>query len=152
MKKMVIKRLLTTAACCQVAVLERDLQPDGWTEEVLTQFLATADTTGFGMLVACEGERVIGYLIYQSLDVAELLRLGVDRVYQGRGVGQSLVCAWLSFVHTPTAMLEVRADNAPAIALYEKMGFDRIHIRRGYYKDAHGTCDAWIMQKVLADT
>jgi hypothetical protein len=40
-------------------------------------------------------------------------------------------------------MLEVRADNAGAIALYERFGFERISVRRGYYP---GGVDAWVMR------
>ena len=41
-------------------------------------------------------------------------------------------------------LLEVRADNAPAIALYERHGFDRIAVRRRYYQP--GDVDAWVMR------
>jgi ribosomal-protein-alanine N-acetyltransferase len=33
------------------------------------------------------------------------------------------------------AHLEVRAGNAPAIAMYESMGYRRVGVRRGYYAD-----------------
>jgi ribosomal-protein-alanine N-acetyltransferase len=41
--------------------------------------------------------------------------------------------------------LEVRADNAHAIALYEHHGFHRIGVRRGYYQPS-GT-DAVVMRR-----
>ena len=41
-------------------------------------------------------------------------------------------------------MLEVRADNEPAIALYRSFGFDRIAVRRRYYQP--GDIDAHIMR------
>ena len=43
-------------------------------------------------------------------------------------------------------MLEVRADNAPAMAMYKKYGFSEISVRRGYY----GGVDAIIMERSLA--
>ena len=39
--------------------------------------------------------------------------------------------------------LEVRTSNEPAIRLYEKYGFQRVGLRRGYYTDTHE--DALIM-------
>jgi ribosomal-protein-alanine N-acetyltransferase len=44
------------------------------------------------------------------------------------------------------ATLEVRANNAPAIALYERAGFATVHVRKRYYQDNNEdalvmTCD-----------
>jgi ribosomal-protein-alanine N-acetyltransferase len=49
----------------------------------------------------------------------------------------------LSFV-----TLEVRAGNAPAIALYEKHGFQRVGLRRNYYERPKE--DALIMTKFFS--
>ena len=43
-------------------------------------------------------------------------------------------------------MLEVRADNAPALALYERNGFERLALRRGYYGPG---ADAVVMRRRL---
>ena len=45
-----------------------------------------------------------------------------------------------------SVFLEVRADNPPAQAMYERFGFERIGVRRRYYDD--GT-DAYTMVRRL---
>lgn len=45
-----------------------------------------------------------------------------------------------------TAWLEVRASNAGAVSLYEKLSFTRTAVRRGYYSDGE---DAIVMCKEL---
>ena len=41
-------------------------------------------------------------------------------------------------------LLEVRAENTAAQSLYEKAGFERIGIRRGYYRP--GGTDALVLR------
>lgn len=45
------------------------------------------------------------------------------------------------------ALLEVQADNAPALALYERAGWRQLHVRRRYYQP--GDVDALILGKTL---
>lgn len=131
----------------QVARLEHALHADAWGLDVLSDLPTTL--VGFGMLGVYDEQddkQLVGYLIYQALDVSELLRLGVDKAYQGQGIGARLTQAWLDGIDTPTALLEVRADNTPAIALYHKLGFKQIHVRKGYYRDEQGVVDGLIME------
>jgi ribosomal-protein-alanine N-acetyltransferase len=48
-----------------------------------------------------------------------------------------------------TMLLEVRPSNRPAQQLYERYGFERIGIRRGYYPAHGGREDALVMRIAL---
>ena len=56
-----------------------------------------------------------------------------------QGVAEEILGAFLRFgeAHLAFLTLEVRASNAPAIALYEKMGFETVGRRKNYYADLH---------------
>ena len=137
----------------KIAVIEFDLQADAWQASALFE-LSTQDNLGFGVLGAYRDDKLVGYLIYQSplsSGIAEILRLGVAKSCQRQGIARLLMTAWLELDCVKTAescLLEVRADNIPAIALYQAFGFTQIAVRKGYYKDKNGACDALILQRV----
>ena len=88
--------------------------------------------------VAVDGERVIGYAgAFLLAPDSDVQTIAVSPRDQGRGVGAVLL-AWL--IERAAAqgcrqmLLEVRSDNAPAIAMYERFGFERISVRRDYYE------------------
>lgn len=67
---------------------------------------------------------------------AELEGVFVDRAYRRQGIGSALVAAcmtWAANAGTTTVRLEVRASNAPALALYQRYGFSTTGRRRAYY-------------------
>jgi ribosomal-protein-alanine N-acetyltransferase len=85
-----------------------------------------------------------------AADQAEILTVGVVPAAQRRGLARRMLAALSEEAHRRGArelFLEVRVDNAPAIALYESEGFTRIGHRRGYYD--HGRVDALTMRKAL---
>ena len=75
------------------------------------------------------------------------LGMGVRDAWQGKGVGTALMKAALDLADNWLGLrrleLRVYTDNAPAITLYRKFGFEiegthRAHaIRNGVYVDAH---------------
>lgn len=92
------------------------------------------------------GGEVRGYAGYWfDGDDAELMTIGVVAESQGRGIATALLTALIDdATHTTGAqrmLLEVRTDNEPALAVYRKLGFYRIGLRRHYYqpenKDAY---------------
>ncbi|MDO5650785.1 MAG: GNAT family N-acetyltransferase [Moraxella sp.] len=144
-----------------IAELESKLQPtDAWTVQDLNELWANRAATGFGGLgifvasddtvvnaAANTTAKLTAYLLYQVLDVAEILRVGTDKAYQSQRLAYRLLSAWLAELSVD-CLLEVRADNQAAIALYHKLDFKTIHVRRGYYKNIDSTrTDAWVMQK-----
>ena len=100
-------------------------------------------------LVAVEDGELAGYVGSQSvMGEADMMNLAVKPEYRRRGVGEKLVqklAEELKAQKVYCLTLEVRASNAPAIALYEKLGFVPVGRRPGYYRSPRE--DALILRK-----
>ena len=75
----------------------------------------------------------------------EIHTIGVDPAYQGRGIGRRLLDKLLNVAAGAVVHLEVRTDNAPAIALYRSVGFADVGLRRRYYRISGA--DAYTMRR-----
>ena len=75
---------------------------------------------------------------------AHILNISVAPNEQGQGIGRRMLehLIELATGKAETIFLEVRPSNVGAIALYEKMGFNEIGVRKGYYPATHGREDA----------
>ena len=76
--------------------------------------------------------------------------IAVAPTAQGQGLGRRLLDALLDEGRRREAtevLLEVRADNEAAQALYRRAGFDRIGLRRAYYQP--GGIDALVLRLKL---
>ncbi|OLF12497.1 ribosomal protein S18-alanine N-acetyltransferase [Actinophytocola xanthii] len=138
----------------RVAELERQLfaGDDPWSESVLRSELdhghhylgAYVDHSAERTLVGYAGISVVG----TPRDAeASVHTIGVDPAWQGRGVGRALLEGLLAVADEFRApvFLEVRTDNAPAIALYRAHGFTTIGLRRRYYQPSGA--DAFTMAR-----
>lgn len=127
---------------------------DAWTYKTLVEMLEQ-DSVSMLLVYAAEGraDKVIGYCLYQVLfEQAEILRIGTHPNYQRQGIASQIFAQLneeLISNQVESLLLEVRANNAPAIALYEQQAFAVIHKRKGYYQVPHQpVIDALIMQKI----
>jgi [ribosomal protein S18]-alanine N-acetyltransferase len=75
----------------------------------------------------------------------EIHTIGVDPAYQGRGIGRRLLDELLNVAEGAVVHLEVRTDNATAIALYRSVGFTEVGLRRRYYRVSGA--DAYTMRR-----
>jgi [ribosomal protein S18]-alanine N-acetyltransferase len=75
----------------------------------------------------------------------EIHTIGVDTEFQGQGFGRGLLDHLLGIAAGDPVFLEVRTDNAAAIALYERVGFTRIGVRKRYYRVSGA--DAYTMRR-----
>ena len=133
----------------EVAALERICFPDPWSRELLSQELEN-DLSAF--LVALDGEgSVVGYAgIQVVLDEGTVTDIAVRPDWRRRGVASRLLGVFEEFARgngLAFLTLEVRASNAPAIALYEGRGFETAGRRRNYYLSPRE--DAVIMTKTF---
>lgn len=72
---------------------------------------------------------------------ARILSIGVSPDAQGLGIGKGLLLMALSYLEkskVPTVRLEVRADNWPALTLYDQTGFYEV----GRTRDSQGV---WVI-------
>ena len=118
-----------------VAALERICFPaDPWSVEL---FQAALDSPNTSVLLA-QGEdgALLGYAVLSAiLDEGNLDNIAVAPQARRRGVADALLSTLtgLGREHLARLMLEVRASNAAAIALYEKHGFIPVGRRKNYY-------------------
>lgn len=129
-----------------VVRLEDDLfDDDRWTARTYWSELGQLDTRHY--LVAVDDGVVQGYAGFCDYpDEGFVQTIAVARQAQGKGLGARLLQALLDEAarrRQSRVLLEVRADNAPAIALYERFGFRRSGVRRGYYQPSGA--DALVM-------
>ncbi len=86
-------------------------------------------------------------------DEAELLTIATDPQMQGQGLGRACLLRYESLAVAKGAtsfFLEVADDNAPALALYRRAGYQEAARRRGYYHVPDGRrLDALILRKTL---
>ncbi|GAB2715287.1 GNAT family N-acetyltransferase [Halomonas garicola] len=106
----------------------------------LCEAMETKDGRVLGVMAAgASGQAPLlaGYLWLARLPFdAEIQALGVVPDYRGRGVGDALVraaCEAAGHWQSERLLLEVRAGNAAAIALYKRHGFGVDGRRRDYY-------------------
>jgi len=96
---------------------------------------------------AQEGEKLIGFIVLcGAAGQWEVLNLAVSAAYQRQGIATALMRHALAAVNHAQVTLEVSTANQAAQALYNKMGFVILGVRKKFYKD--GT-DALIMGNVL---
>lgn len=134
-----------------VCAIEQVVQPYPWSRGNFTDAMAS----GYCCRVEEVAGRLVSYAVLMPvMDEAELLNIGVAASAQRKGLGRAMLAeqmAWARMHGMQRIFLEVRVSNLPAIALYRKLGFTEIGMRRGYYLSASGKEDALIMASELND-
>ena len=119
----------------QVAELEKLCFADPWSEKSIASELGNIWSY---WIVALDGERVVGYIGSQSsVDETDVMNVAVHPDYCRRGIAESLIECLIRELKnrgSHALMLEVRDSNEPAIALYEKLGFRQVGLRKNYYQ------------------
>jgi ribosomal-protein-alanine N-acetyltransferase len=145
---------LTKADAHRCAELEALLFPgdDPWPTTAFVRELA-ADHNHY--VAAREDGLLIGYGGISRLGRTppfeyEIHTIGVDPAYQGRGVGRRMLDELLKIAADSVVHLEVRTDNATAVALYRSVGFTEVGLRKRYYRISGA--DAYTMRRAAPTT
>jgi ribosomal-protein-alanine N-acetyltransferase len=120
----------------QVIAIERRAFATPWS---LAMFVLELSKPSSLCLAATDADsgRLVGHLVLARYDIVwHLMNVAVDPVHQGQGIGRALLEAMIERVGTDEQYtLEVRTSNAPAIHLYETLGFRSAGKRPRYYRD-----------------
>jgi ribosomal-protein-alanine N-acetyltransferase len=117
-----------------------------WSTAHIQSSLTLNTTKGW---VAGKDSQLIGFVLLQCIGYeAEILTFCVHPAVQRTGTGQRLLNAAMNSGVT-RIFLEVAADNIAACSLYEKLGFQKFGIRKGYYKRANTAVDAILYQVAI---
>ena len=132
-----------------VMAIERVAYEFPWTENILR------DCFKYGYVCKVYESRagIIGYgFISIGAGECHFLNICVAPPHQKHGHGAHLVAQLLEIARAAqvrTALLEVRASNTAAFRLYDKLGFNEIGMRKGYYPARAGREDALVLAREL---
>ncbi len=125
------KSHLAQVAELDKAYFSRPWSQDSWENELY-------NTTVSLVVAETEEGYVLGYgVLGVILDEGCLEKLAVREECRRQGVAQAILGSYLRYGEENLAFitLEVREDNAPAIALYAKNGFTEVGRRKNYYSE-----------------
>jgi ribosomal-protein-alanine acetyltransferase len=115
-----------------MAQIEAQAMQGGWTR---AQLAAELDNPRATVLVAETQNRVLGHgIAWLVADEVHILDVCVSPRARRQGIGSRLVTGLLEIGSGP-GLLEVRAGNTGAIALYTSLGFAPVGTRPRYYRD-----------------
>lgn len=135
----------------QVIAIESAVYPHPWSRGNFVDSLkAQYDAT-----VCLSGEKILAYwLLMHAPDASHLLNFSVEPSHQRQGLGSKLLNRLLRVLRdrsVDAVVLEVRPTNSGALNLYDRAGFERIGVRRGYYPAADRQReDAIVMRRDLS--
>lgn len=140
--------------CEQVYEIARLSLPEHWSLEGIRDVL-NYDNNIYYVSVEKDddisADKVIGFGgIMIVADEAELLNIAVAESARGRGIATDILSRLITDVEEADCvrlLLEVRSNNIAAFSLYEKLGFEKLGIRKNYYSNPID--DAIIMAREL---
>ena len=137
---------MNPAHVAQIVELEKICFSDPWSEKSIASEL---DNKLAFWLVATEGDTVAGYIGSQTvMDETDMMNVAVHPDFRRRGIAEALVNGLVEELKNKGShclTLEVRASNEPAKALYGKLGFVQVGLRKNYYRNPRE--DALILRK-----
>jgi ribosomal-protein-alanine N-acetyltransferase len=133
----------------EVAKIEQLSYAFPWSENIFRDCLRV----GYTCRALDLAGQIIGYGVMSvGAGEAHILNVCVRDEFRNLGFGRRLLEQLLERAAgsgVGEAFLEVRPSNLAAIRLYQRLGFEQIGIRRGYYQAPDGREDAIVLKRDL---
>jgi ribosomal-protein-alanine N-acetyltransferase len=139
-------RPMMEADLAEVAAIEQGSYAFPWNESIFRDCLRVGYTC---RALDLDG-KIIGYGVMSvGAGEAHVLNVCVLHDFRNVGFGRRLLEHLLERAGAAgvnEAFLEVRPSNLSAIRLYQRLGFEQIGVRRGYYQAPEGREDAIVLK------
>lgn len=147
----ILIRAMEHADLDQVIDIENVSYPAPWSRDSFVSELR--NPLACYLIAEIEGVLVAYAGIWLIFDEIHITNVAVKPEQRGNRLGEILLLQMeqIAFLNQAVRVtLEVRPSNASALVLYERLGFKRVGLRKGYYLDNNE--DAIIMTKELKDS
>ncbi len=132
------------SACAEIA----KTAPDPWQ---LSDFETLHNKSHNPCWVLLLQNEPVGFACFLSVaDIADLQFIAITPSFRGQGHAEFLLQTALQALGktgVQKVLLELRCGNAPALALYQKLGFQTLAVRKNMYRNP--TEDGFLMAKTL---
>ncbi len=116
-----------------IALIENAAFTHPWSKKSIEESM----NAGTKFFIAVNKNSAVGYMGLSAIaGEGYVTNVAVLEGYRNKGVGKQLLIAaaqWAKKMSLEFISLEVRASNKAATSLYEKMGFERVGIRKRFY-------------------
>lgn len=132
----------------QVIELEKACFKEPWLEKECLYEL-NDNPFSHGLVLEDEG-KIVGYaFLWETFELAQVARIGVDPAKRQKGYGSIIMKGMMDHARDNECefiSLDVRASNVAAQALYKKFGLIEVNVSKKYYSDGE---DAIVMSGAL---
>lgn len=132
----VLIRLMTIDDLDAVIEIEKAAFSDPFNRELFEKYLSQES---FQSWVAIKDDSIVGYSTFvRAADEIDLLNIAVKGSHRQQGIASQIMQKILEVARTKSVraiFLEVRPSNLAAIKFYDRLGFQKVGVRRKYYRD-----------------
>ena len=136
MEQTLLIRQMTEEDVAEVAALEAENFSRPWSYDA---FLKTLSDENYSVIIAKETDALLGYCVLLCTGgEADITNVCTAPAARGKGVATEMLTALMEVGAARGVkeyFLEVRESNTPARALYTKLGFEEIGLRKNYYEE-----------------
>lgn len=137
---MVSYKPLKVSEIYEVTELMGDIFPNSWSFESLHAFIRNTSSASLGLY--CKSDLCGFILISTVLEEAEIFSFAIRQINRHQGYGGRLLDKALNILRKKGILkvfLEVSENNSKAQALYKSRQFEKIGVRKNYYKEGAGS-------------
>tara|TARA_B100000214_G_scaffold365049_1_gene332353 strand:+ start:303 stop:770 length:468 start_codon:yes stop_codon:yes gene_type:complete len=141
-EKQIIRKATLEDLDCIFSIEKKAFGNDHWSFDMIKNELIN-EPNSITWIVQ-KNRIVVAYCMIRIIDKEiHMMNIAVKPELQDLGIGRLLIEHFLNSIpYKSSVFLEVKKGNFPAINLYSSFGFEKISIRKKYYRDGS---DAFVM-------